>query len=525
MIRAGAMLSWPAERYPNKVAITYEGQELAFAEVDDRVNRLANGLIGLGLRRGDRVAALFYNSPRAVEVRFALMKAGLCMVALNVRQAADEQAYIINHSDSSLVILDAAYMPIWEQIESQCPGVQHVVAAAVDVAPYLGYEDVIAASSPASPQVMVDLDDLERIAYSSGTTGRPKGIMKTIGNDLARLRNDFLNEDRLTTADDVMLNAAPLTHAARVLFRKHYIKGARNIILRRFDEDDVLATIQRERVTTAMVVPTMLIRLVVHPHVRACDVRSLQRVFFGTAPMPADKLEQAIAIFGNIFRQNYGLSEATQPVLSLTPDDLMTDGGRLKTRRLAAAGKPALGVEIRIVDQQGVDVAVGTEGELIIRGDIVMKGYWKDAAATQAAIDREGWLHTGDIARQDQEGYIYIVGRQTDMIISGGFNIYPREVERVIERHDHVQEVAVIGVPHDIWGEAVVAFVVPRPHTRVTADDIIDLCQSHIASYKKPRAVHIVDDLPKNFQGKILKRVLRDQYGQMTPDNASSSRL
>jgi acyl-CoA synthetase (AMP-forming)/AMP-acid ligase II len=508
------MLAWPAERYPDKVAITYQDCHMTFAEVDARVNRLANALLALGLRRGDRVAALLDNSPRAIETRFALMKAGLCMVALNVRQAPEEHAYIVNDSDSRVLILDGAYMPIWEGIRQQCRGVSEVIVAQAETEAILDYEAVISAASEEAPEVMVELDDLERIAYTSGTTGRPKGIMKTIGNDLARLRNDFLNEEQLTGPEDVMLNVAPLTHAARVLFRKHYLKGARNLIFSRFDEEAILRVIEQERVTTAMFVPTMLIRLVVYPRVRDYDVSSLQRVFFGTAPLPPDKFDQAIAIFGNVFRQNYGLSEATQPVLSLTPQDLVGVDATTRQHRLASAGRPALGVEVRIANDLGEAVSRGEEGELLIRGEIVMKGYWKNPEATREVLDDNGWLHTGDMARQDSDGFITISGRKKDMIISGGFNIYPREVERVIEMHEGVQEVAVVGLPDAVWGESVAAFVVPRAGRALTPETIVEVCRAHIASYKKPQVVQIVDELPKNFQGKILKRVLLEQYQQ-----------
>lgn len=511
MMRAGHMLSWPAERFADKIAITFEGRHVTFRDVDERVNRLANGLLDLGLQHGDRVAAWQDNTPAAIEVRFALMKAGLCMVALNVRQSPAEHAHIIQHSCSRCLILDGDYLPAWLRIQTQCRSVQHVLVSAEETlgSGLLGYEQVLQGSSSRAPDVMVSPDDLERIAYTSGTTGRPKGIMKTIANDLARYRLDFMNEDRLTTSDDVMLNVAPLTHAARVFFRKHYLKGARNIILRRFNEQTVLETIQHERVTTTMLVPTMLIRLTQYPPIRTYDLSSLQRVYFGTAPIPADKWQQAIDIFGNIFRQNYGMSEATQPVLSLTPADLAGVSAGSRRRRLASAGRPALGIEVRIVDDQAHDVARGQQGELLIRGETVMQGYWNDYRATQEVIDAQGWLHTGDVAQQDDDGFFYIVGRQKEMIISGGFNIYPREVEQVIESHQGVQEVAVIGIPDDIWGEAVKALVVPKPGAVITADDIMQLCQNHIASYKKPRFIDIVDHLPKNFQGKIMKRLLR----------------
>jgi acyl-CoA synthetase (AMP-forming)/AMP-acid ligase II len=515
LVRAGEMLNWPAQRYPDRVALSYQGRHWTFRQVDERINRLANALLGLGLGSGDRVATLQANSPYGVETRFAVMKAGLCIVALNVRQAPAEHAYILNHSESSVLVLDADYLPVWRQIEAQCPGVRHVLVPEVaPPAPLLAYEELLAASSPVAPEVMVAPDDLERIAYTSGTTGRPKGIMKTIGNDLARLRNDFLNEDLATTADDVMLNVAPLTHAARNILHKYYVKGARNIILHDFREAEVLGTIAAERVTATMLVPTMLIRLVVDPTIGQYDLTSLRRIFYGTAPMPADKLREAIGVFGNILRQNYGLSEATQPVLYLSPDDLPLDDAATLERRLASAGRPALGVEVRLADEGGREVPTGEEGELWIRGDIVMKGYWHDPEATREVLDTAGWLHTGDVARRDGDGFVTIVGREKEMIISGGFNIYPREVEQVIEGHPAVQEVAVIGVPDPVWGESVKAVVVARPGFSVTAEEIIALCSQQIASYKKPRSVDLVSELPKNFQGKVMKRELRDTYWQ-----------
>jgi len=468
-------------------------------------------LIALGLKRGDRVAALLYNSPRAIEVRFALMKAGLCMIPINVRQSVDENAYIIDHSESCLLVLDEDYLPAWERMKSQCQGIRTVIVAGQNTGPYLSYEEVIESSFLTEPEVLVSLDDLERIAYTSGTTGRPKGVMKTIGNDLARLRNDFLNQDYLVSSEDIMLNVAPLTHAARELFRKHYLKGACNIILRRFSEEEVLETIQAERATAAMFVPTMIVRLVLYDKVREYGLNSLRRIYYGTAPIPVDKLKLAIEIFGNILRQNYGLTEATQPVLFLSPDDIAIEGDENKVRRLASAGRPALGVEVCIVSDQGEQVASGEVGEIIIRGENVMKGYWKDPEAT-AEVLKDGWFHTGDAARMDEDGYIYIVDRQKDMIISGGFNIYPREVEAVIDSHPGVEEVAVIGVPDPVWGEAVRAIVVLKPGVHVTQDEIIELCKSKIASYKKPKYVEFVDSLPKNFQGKILKRALREEY-------------
>jgi acyl-CoA synthetase (AMP-forming)/AMP-acid ligase II len=511
MIRAGSMLSWPDEHYPNKIAIKFEGQVMTFRQINERINRLANGLVNIGLKRGDRVATLMYNSPRAIEVRFALMKAGLCMVPINIRQSTEETIYIVNHSETNLVILDQDYMQSWERIQGDCPRVYTVIVAGDAIGPNLNYEEVIRTSYPHEPEVMVSLDDLERIAYTSGTTGRPKGVMKTIGNDLARLRNDFLNQDYLTSSKDIMLNVAPLTHAARELFRKHYIKGACNLIFRRFNEEEILRAIQEEHVTAAMFVPTMIVRLILHPKVRAYDLTSLRRIYYGTSPIAADKLMLANEIFGNILRQSYGLTEATQPVLLLFPDDFETGDEEKKARRLISAGKPALGIEVRIVNEHGEEVPQGEAGEILIRGENVMKGYWRDPDATKEIL-KDDWLHTGDVAKRDEDGFIYIVDRKKEMIISGGFNIYPREVEQVIESHPAVAEASVIGIPDPTWGEAVKAVVVLKPGAQVTEEEIIGLCKAKIASYKKPRSVDFIKELPKNFQGKVMRRTLRDQY-------------
>lgn len=262
-----------------------------------------------------------------------------------------------------------------------------------------------------------------------------------------------------------------------------------------------------------MFVPTMIVRLVLHPKVREYNLRSLKRIYYGTAPIAEDKLKMGREIFGNILEQNYGLTEATQPVLILFPEDLAAEEDEKKALRSTSAGRPALGVEIRIVDEREEKVPPGEAGEILIRGENVMKGYWKDPEATQEVL-QDGWLHTGDVAKMDKDGYVYIVDRKKDMIISGGFNIYPREVERVIESHPGVREVAVIGVPDPVWGEAVKALIVPKPGAKITANEIIERCKAAIASYKKPQSVEFVTELLKNFQGKILRRALREKYWQ-----------
>jgi acyl-CoA synthetase (AMP-forming)/AMP-acid ligase II len=255
----------------------------------------------------------------------------------------------------------------------------------------------------------------------------------------------------------------------------------------------------------------MIIKLIDHPDVHKYDLRSLRRIFYGTAPMPIEKLRKAIEIFGNIFRQNYGLTEATQPIIYLSPEDHILSGPEHVVARLGSCGRPALGVEVRVVNEKDQPVKPGEVGEIIVRGDSIMKGYLRQPKATAEAL-RGGWLRTGDLATVDEEGYVFIVDRKSDMIISGGFNIYPKEIEEVIYRNPSVSEVAVIGVPDDVWGESVKAIVVPKEGVSLTEEGIIDFCRQHLASYKKPKSVDFVKELPKNNNGKILKRELKAQY-------------
>jgi acyl-CoA synthetase (AMP-forming)/AMP-acid ligase II len=505
-----ALLDWPARTFPRRTAIVHGEHRIAFEEFDARVNRLANALLDLNLGDNARVAALVENSPQALEVRFAIMKAGLCMVPVNTRQSASEQAEVVSHSEAACLIAS----PLWSErgleIVRACPLVKTFLRGAGTAADGLDYEGVLGASVDRSPDVVVSIHALERIAYTSGTTGTPKGVMRSFLNFIARLRNDFVNEDRVVDENDVFVNVAPLTHAARNHVHKYYVKGATNVVMDRFDPDLVLSTIERERATGVMLVPTMLVRLLRHEGLRAYDLGSLRLISVGTAPIAPETMGEALDRFGPIVRQTYGLTEASQPILLMPAAALQGLDAPTRARRLQSSGRPALGVEVSIVDAEGRDVPRGEIGEIVLRGDVVTPGYWNDPVATEEAF-HDGWLRTGDLARTDDDGFVYVVGRAKEMIISGGFNIYAREVERVLESHAAVKETAVVGVPDLEWGERVVAFVVLRPGEVVTAPELIGLCQESLGSYKKPRAVWFVDELPRNIQGKVLKRELRAQ--------------
>jgi acyl-CoA synthetase (AMP-forming)/AMP-acid ligase II len=309
----------------------------------------------------------------------------------------------------------------------------------------------------------------------------------------------------------VNLNIGPLTHAAGLMFMVYYSRGATNIILPGFDEQQILTTIERERVNSLLLIPTMLYRLLMFPDLKAYDLSSVNRIWYGTAPMAVDRLKEGIRRFGNVFRQNYGMTEIAQPITYLGPEDHIVDGTEAQMKRLSSAGRPAMGVEVKVVDQDGGQVKPGEIGEILLKSNKLFKAYWKMPEETAAAF-KDGWFHTKDMATVDEEGFVYIVDRKSDMIISGGFNVYPREVEEVIMAHPGVAETAVIGVPDDIWGEAVKAFIVPREGVKLTEEEIIQYCRDKLAGYKKPKSVDFVKEIPKNVYGKINRRELKEIF-------------
>jgi acyl-CoA synthetase (AMP-forming)/AMP-acid ligase II len=281
--------------------------------------------------------------------------------------------------------------------------------------------------------------------------------------------------------------------------------------MEKFDPEQILQTIQKERVTSLLMVPTMLVRLLMTPNLGSYDISSVKRIWYGTAPMPPDRLKEAIRVFGPVFRQNYGLTESPQPVTYLSPEDHILEGTDAEKKRIASAGKPALGIALKIEDEAGNEVEPGEIGEIVIQSQQLMKEYWKRPEATTEVL-KNGWFHTGDLAMKDEYGFVYIVDRKNDMIISGGFNIYPREVEEALMTHPAVANAAVVGVPDDVWGESVKAFIVPRKDQAIAAEDLIRHCQSRISSYKKPKTVEIVSDLPINAYGKVMRRKLKEPY-------------
>jgi long-chain acyl-CoA synthetase len=501
------LLNKNAQIYSDKTAFIFENKRYTFNQVNQRVNSLINALASMGVRKGDRVAMLAYNCSQYFEV-FNTAKAGMICVPLNYRAVGRELVYLINNSEANTLILEKEFVNTIIPIRHELGGVKNFICLDAAVENMASYEQLISSSPPDEPVDEVEADDPAILFYTSGTTGRPKGALHTHKSLLAEAAAVSQN----FTSDDIALCVMPFFHVAgsAVYLFPAFASGATIVIHKKFDEVEILNTIEREKVTYICLVPTMIIRLLEHPDLDKHDLSSLRTIAYTGAPMPFEALRRGVERFGKIFVQLLGQTE-TLNLTILNKEDHNIEGSAKETRRLESVGKPPRAGEVRIIDEQGHNVPVGEVGEIVACSARMRKEYWKLPKET-AEIMGDGWLHTGDMGRMDEDGYIYIVDRKKDMIISGGENIYSREVEEVLYTHPAVQEAAVVGVPDEKWGESVKAVIVLREGMTAIEDEIIDFCKEHLASYKKPKSVEFWDSLPTTGSGKIKKNEIRDRY-------------
>ena len=444
---------------------------------------------------------------------FACFKAGCGAVPINYRLHPNEFSFIIDHSDAAAVILSPEFNEALRDCRERLPKVRHFITLAGSRNGLLDYGNLLSRESDQSIDADVHPDDLAWLFYTSGTTGMPKGAMLTHRNLLAMTMNFYADICPGFGPGDVALHAAPLSHGSGCYALPNIGKAAANVVLeaKSFDPELIFKTIEQYRVTNMFAAPTMINLMINSPAVDRYDHGSLKALNYGGAPMLVEDLKAAIAKLGPCLVQLFGQAESPMTITYLPHKDHIVDGTPEQITRLASAGFARTDVEVKILDSNRKELPAGETGEIATRSDLVMKGYWRNPEATAETIVN-GWLYTGDMGYIDDNGYLFIMDRSKDMIISGGENIYPREIEEVLIRHSAVREVAVIGIPDPKWGEAIKAIVAQNPGISVTEQELIDFCKDNIASYKKPKSVDFVDELPKNNYGKILKRELRAEY-------------
>jgi acyl-CoA synthetase (AMP-forming)/AMP-acid ligase II len=509
-VNIGVFFTKSALHHPDRLALADRDYELTYRQADERINSLAHALTHLGIRRGDCVAIIQHNGPQYIESLFATFKIGACAVPINFRLHLTEFEYILNHSETRALIIGSEFCEAIGSIRDKI-AVEHIICVSRPLEGMLDYEELISHSPSQEACVEVAPDELAWLFYTSGTTGKPKGAMLTHRNLLAMTMNVFADLASLGPEDSV-LHAAPLSHGSGLYALPSIAKGSANVILREFDPEQFCRTIEERQITHIMfLVPTQLIMLLQSPFLDRYDLSSLRYLIYGGSPMYVENLKQAVRRLGLILVQLYGQGESPMTISYLRKEEHVINGTAAQEQRLASAGLPRTDVELKIVDDAGKELPFGQIGEIVVKGEVVMRGYWKNEEATAETL-RNGWLHTGDLGYLDERGYLFIADRKKDFILSGGANIYPREVEEVILRHPAVSEVAVIGVPDPLWGESVKAVVVLKENTKSSESEIIAFCKAHVASYKKPKSVEFVETLPKSAYGKVLKRELREKY-------------
>jgi acyl-CoA synthetase (AMP-forming)/AMP-acid ligase II len=509
----GDIIKRNAKWFGDKLAFKDEERTITFKHANERSNALLYGLMDLGIKKGGKVAVVLPNCVEYLEILFGLPKAGVVPVTLNWHLLGRELEYLINNSESETIILCPEVEEIIKSIRQRLDRVKNYIVVdrtAKSRSDMLNYEKLIESSPTAEIPVEVSESDIANILYSSGTTGRPKGIMLTNKNVMTNLINLGLElQPKLT---DKFFTALPLFHVGGLFHAMLFFWFGCSVITRKkFDAKATLETINVERPSVVQLVPAMLNMVINHPDLGNYDLSCVDLMLYGGSPIALPQLTRAIEVFDCKFIQAGGLTEGTCVSVQLRPEDHVLEGPERVIRRLRSAGRALKLCEVKIVDEQGREVPPNTLGELVVKGDTVMEGYWKLPESTAETIV-DGWLHTGDICMQDEDGYVYYVDRLKDMICRGGENIYPKEIEEVIATHPSVYEVAVIGVPDERLQEEIMALVVLKSGKTLTGTEIVDLCSQNLASYKRPRYVKFVEELPKTASGKVLKTELKREY-------------
>jgi acyl-CoA synthetase (AMP-forming)/AMP-acid ligase II len=510
-VTIGDVIRRNAELYPARVAFVCGARKTTFGLFNERVNRLANALTAQGLRAGERLALILPSDLELLEAYGACEKLGLIALPMNTRLHAREVADILADGEPAGLIYDAgAAHTLPDTAALAALRFVSVVGGEPGATSPVAYEALIERGASAEPDGAPKPDDVAYLYYTSGTTGKPKGVMQTHQSALNNARRVMI--DLEIRSDDVSIGTSPFFHiGGRSMSFNYFYRGCTAHIMPKFDADEYLHIAARESATMLLAVPTTLKMLLDSPERKRADLRAVRSVFYSGAPAAAPILREVTAWLGNVLQQVYGMSETGPAITILRREDHAAAIAAGNDERLLSCGRPCLDVNVRAVDDDGADVRPGDVGEVLIQSDSLMAGYWRLPELTAEAM-RGGWLHSGDLGIWDDDGFLYLVDRKKEMIVSGSENVYPREVENVLYAHPGVAEVAVIGVPDERWGETVLAIIVSKPGAHVSSEDITAFCADRIAGYKKPRRIEFVTELPQNSIGKIDKKKLREKY-------------
>jgi len=497
----------------DRPAIIEGGRRLTFRELVDRTRRMGNALLNLGLVKGDRVAILSRNSLENAESYFSIPNAGLVLVMVNFRLAPVNILEILRDSQASIVIVTEKYAGHLKHIRAVLPFIKHIVYIGDEIAApegWLHYETLIANAPAAEPEVQIDADDLAALMYTSGTTGEPKGCMATHRN-FYHVGRSMAHELQMQEGDVGIVPVAMFHVSGIVILLCDIYSGTASVVMPRWDTEEFMALVEKHRVTLGLLATPMLRFFVDHPESGEYDLSSLKKLMFAGAPVSSVVFRKAIDQFGNIFIHAYGTTETTGSATILRTEEVAQALAERRTEILDSCGKTYCAMETEIVDEHDQAVPSGAIGEIRIRGMGMTRGYWNREEETQRVF-RNGWYYSGDLGTVDACGYIHVNGRKTEMIITGGENVFPAEVENVLYQHPAVAEVAVIGIQDQKWGEAITAFVVKKPGAQVSEEELRSFCSKELARYKVPRKILWVENLPTSTSGKLLKNKLKVQY-------------
>ena len=493
--------------FADRPAVYFGDQALSFGEVGEASRRLANVLLGeVGMRPGDRVALLYGNTLNGFPFEFACTRAGLPRTPLNPRLSAREHAEMLRMAGIRTLVYGEGHAERAQELAEAVPGLRLLGLGESALGPDL--LELAGRASDRDPRVKAEPDDVVANLFTSGTTGKLKAVQHTHASFTAVARNILANLID-PEPNGIMLHAAPLIHASGTFVLPFWMRGAASAVLPGFEPTSYLAAIEKWRPTALNLVPTMIAMLLDHPAAETTDMASVETILYGASPMPRPVIERGLKLWGPRFVQYYGQTEAPLAICALHKDDHVGPGGEA---RWGACGRPSIDCEIRLIDDAGADVAEGQPGEVALRAPFRMKGYLDAPELNAETLLPGGWLRTRDIGRFDSDGYLHLVDRTSDMIVTGGYNVYPREVEDVLLAHPAVRECAVVGLPDDRWGEVVTAFVAVREP--VAGPDLIAFVRDRLADYKTPKGVRFVDEIPKSPVGKPLRRAVREPFWQ-----------